>query len=137
MIILLFIIFLTITIVGLLVLRTRCDYTTYVGLEILTCFSIIISVCLLVYMCDLILKVGTEHTIDQKIAMYEDQNASIENSIGIIVTNYINHEKDTHTELKSKDLVTLATMFSELKSDNLVQEQIEICVDNKEKIKKN
>lgn len=138
MIILLFIIFLSIAIVSL-VRYTKYDHNVSNDdgkfLIPFIFFSIIISTCLLVYMCNLILKVGTEHTIDQKIAIYEEENASIEKSIDRIVTNYINNEKDTYNELKSKDLVTLATMFPELKSNTLVQEQINIYVKNKEEIK--
>ena len=46
------------------------------------------------------------------------------------------HEQDTYADLKTEESsITLITLFPELKSDALVQQQLEIYVDNNAKIK--
>lgn len=84
----------------------------------------------------LIKKVGTGYTIDNKIAMYEEENASIEESIDVTVRSYMDFEASTYGELKDKDAINLVSLFPELKSDTLVQKQIEVYVANNDKIKK-
>ena len=83
----------------------------------------------------LINTVGTGSTIERKIAMYEEENASIEESIDVTVRNYMDFEASTYGELKDKDAINLVSLFPDLKSDSLVQEQIEVYLSNNAKIK--
>jgi len=83
----------------------------------------------------LINAVGTSATIDQKIKMYEEENSRIEKSVDVIVKGYMEFEASTYTGLKDKDAISLVSLFPELKSDSLVQQQIEIYVANNQKIK--
>lgn len=67
--------------------------------------------------------------IDKKIAMYEEENVKIENSIDIIVKEYQEYEVGMY------DTMTAAMLFPELSSNTLVQKQIEIYVNNNQQIK--
>ena len=67
--------------------------------------------------------------VDKKIAMYEEENVKIENSIDIIVKEYQEYETEMY------DTMTAAMLFPELSSNTLVQKQIEIYVNNNQQIK--
>ena len=96
----------------------------------------IISFFIILGICSLTTKIATESVIDSKIAMYKEENATIEQDIDKIVQEYLNHEHDTFTDLKTEEnSITLVTLFPELKSDTLVQQQLEIYVANNAKIK--
>lgn len=95
----------------------------------------IVSIIFLIWVFVLINRVGTGYTIDNKIAMYEEENASIEESIDVTVRSYMDFEASTYGELKDKDAINLVSLFPELKSDTLVQKQIEVYVANNDKIK--
>lgn len=98
-------------------------------------FGGLVSACLLIWIFYLIYTVGTGFTIENTIAMYEEENASIEESINVTVKGYMDFEASTYGELKDKDAINLVSLFPELKSDTLVQKQIEVYVANNAKIK--
>ena len=80
--------------------------------------------------------VATASTIDDKITMYQEENARIEQDIDRIVEEYMKHEHDTFTDLKTEESsITLVALFPELKSNTLVQQQLEIYIANNAKIK--
>ena len=86
--------------------------------------------------CCLVPDVATASTIDDKITMYQEENARIEQDIDRIVEEYMKHEHDTFTDLKTEESsITLVALFPELKSDSLVQKQLEIYVMNNTQIK--
>lgn len=98
-------------------------------------FGILVLV-LVIAICCLSTIVATESTIDSKIEMYQEENTNIEQDIDKIVKEYLEHEHDTFADLKTEESsITLVTLFPELKSDTLVQQQLEIYVDNNAKIK--
>ena len=109
------------------------DSDSYYCFSIVTCVFIIL---LLIPICFLWIKVSTENMYDEKIAMYQEENATIEQRIDQIVQEYMEQEQDTFAELKTDESpITLVNLFPELKSDTLVQQQIEIYVANSAKIK--
>lgn len=73
--------------------------------------------------------------IDEKIAMYQEENANIEEQIDALVKNYMKYESDTFSEFKNEDSMTLVSLYPELKSDELVQNQISVYTENNKKIK--
>ncbi len=73
--------------------------------------------------------------IDDKIAMYTEENQNIENQIDLIVREYMDYESNTFTELKSDSSITLVSLFPELKADELVQAQIATYQENNTKLK--
>lgn len=95
----------------------------------------IVAIIFFIWVFILINRVGTGYTIDEKIAMYKAENTSIEESIDATVKNYMNFEATTYAELKDEDAINLVSLFPELKSDTLVQQQIEVYVANNQKIK--
>lgn len=73
--------------------------------------------------------------IDEKIAMYEEENAKIEEQIATVVEQYQKYETEIFTEVAPESSMTLVALYPELKSDTLVQSQIEVYTANNEKIK--
>lgn len=51
-----------------------------------------------------------------------------------MVNNYFEYEQTTYKNLTPKDAITVATLYPELSSNVLVQEQIKIYKDNINKI---
>lgn len=74
-------------------------------------------------------------TLDDKIAMYEQENTAIEQSVDVLVKDYYKHESDTYSSLKPENAVLFASAYPELQSNELVAKQLEIYVDNNNKIK--
>lgn len=73
--------------------------------------------------------------IDEKIAMYEEQNADIEEQIEAVVKQYQEYESGIMTEIGDKDsYITLVSLYPELKADALVGKQIEVYLNNNENI---
>jgi len=96
----------------------------------------LIALFFIVKICSLALNVATESVIDSKIAMYQEENANIEHDIDKIVEKYLMHEHDTFADLKTEEsLITLVTLFPELKSNTLVQQQLTIYIANNKNIK--
>ena len=73
--------------------------------------------------------------IDKKIAIYEEENTKIEQQIADTVKQYQEYETGIFTEVAPESSITLVALYPELKSDTLVQSQIEVYVDNNKTIK--
>lgn len=73
--------------------------------------------------------------IDKKIALYEEENAKIEQQIADTVKQYQEYETGIFTEVAPESSITLVALYPELKSDTLVQSQIEVYVENNKTIK--
>lgn len=94
------------------------------------------ALAIVVTICCIAPTVATASVIDSKIEMYQEENERIEQDIDRIVQEYLKHEHDTLTDLKTeKSSITLVTLFPELKTDTLVQQQLEIYVANNAKIR--
>ena len=76
------------------------------------------------------------NVIDDQIAMYEEENLKIETQIAETVKQYQKYEHDIFVEVAPESAVTLVSLYPELKSDTLVQKQIEVYIANNETIKK-
>ena len=74
--------------------------------------------------------------IDQKIAVYEQENTRIEQSVATMVENYINHETNTFAEI-TKDIspTMVFSMYPELKSNTLVEKEISIYTENQKELR--
>ncbi len=69
--------------------------------------------------------------IDEKIELYQKQNEEIENKVELVVKQYIQHEKETFVELKGDtSYMTLVTLYPELKSDKLIEQEINLYEEN-------
>ena len=73
--------------------------------------------------------------VDQKIELYVQQNKEIENKVENAVKQYMEHENKTFTELKTDgSYITLVSLYPELKSDELIKEEIKLYEKNNKKI---
>ena len=73
--------------------------------------------------------------IDYRIEMYEEENIRIEQQIADVVEEYQKYETDIFMEVAPESAVTMVSLYPELKSDSLVQTQIEVYVENNKTIK--
>lgn len=73
--------------------------------------------------------------IDDRIAMYEEENARIEQQVADVVEQYQKYETDIFMEVAPDSAVTMVSLYPELKSDSLVQAQIEVYTENNKTIR--
>ena len=73
--------------------------------------------------------------IDDRIAMYEEENTRIEQQIADVVEQYQTYETDIFREVAPESAVTMVSLYPELKSDSLVQAQIEVYTENNKTIR--
>lgn len=92
----------------------------------------VIKLGLLVY---LLIKLIEMRVINEKIELYTNQNNEIENKIAVVVKQYMEHENKTFKDLKTDtSYITLTTLYPELKSDKLIEKEIDLYEANNEKI---
>jgi len=141
MILLILVIFTILSIVfGILHLKFRKNKFRYKDYDcgwLVACAVLGAFACLMVLACCIMwCDVSTECVIDQKIEMYQEENDKIEAEIAIIVSQYMEYEKDTLIGVSpNEDVMVLVSLFPELKSDELVKQQISIHTSNASKIK--
>ena len=73
--------------------------------------------------------------LDARIAMYTDENERIEQQVAEVVRQYQQYETDIFTEVNPESAITLVALYPDLKSDSLVQSQIELYTENNKIIK--
>ena len=100
----------------------------YVFSAILLFIEVIVAVLLTVTVANL-------SVIDDRIAMYQEENSKIERQIADIVEQYQKYETDIFMDVAPDTAVTLVALYPELKSDTLVQSQIEVYTENNKMIK--
>lgn len=79
-------------------------------------------------------KLVAGQTIQDKITMYEAENAKIDSQICEIVEGYKTYEKETFENISNKSANVLVELYPDLKSNELVSKQMEIYMDNKNKV---
>ena len=96
-----------------------------------------IIVTIIAFIATVIIGVGVSElvVIDDKIAMYEEENTAIEEQIDIVVKQYQEYETEIFANSTPESAITLVSLYPELKSDTLVASQIEVYVSNNQKIK--
>lgn len=83
----------------------------------------------------LLVKIISLRVIDEKIELYQTQNEEIENKVEVVVKQYMEHENKTFTGLKTDEsYITLVTLYPELKSDKLIEQEINLYEENNKKI---
>lgn len=82
-----------------------------------------------------IANIAESRIIDQKIAMYQEENASIETQIANCVAEYQQYETKVISEVTAENAMTLVSLYPDLKSDALVAKQIEVYIANNSVIK--
>ena len=126
MFILLFVIAVALIVLGVL-LDDFAEY--FVGIGSIVCIIALVGIFINI---DYLIR---GRTLDDKIAMYEQENAAIEQSVDVLVKDYYKHESDTYSSLKPENAVLFASAYPELQSNELATKQLEIYVDSNNKIK--
>lgn len=132
MIILLFVLSLILTFICIYFAENSniVDDLCYIGAIFsgLFCFTSFIA---LIVLCVIVSK---GRVINQRIDMYQEQNNQIENSISDLVENYMDYESKTFKDLSPDSSITLISLYPELKSDKLVEQQCNLYMENNKKI---
>ena len=74
-------------------------------------------------------------TIDKRIELYQEENCKIESQIYDCVTQYQQYESGIFAKIAPDSAITLVALCPELKADALVLKQIEVYIENSNKIK--
>lgn len=125
MIILLFFVFIGLTFLCVIADADELTFLPIIGALVCLVVAIVLGV-----------RVKGGSVIDEKIAMYQKENTKIENQMDALVSQYMKFETDTYGELKNESAITLVSLYPDLKSDKLVQKQIELYESNNREIKK-
>ena len=79
--------------------------------------------------------ISQDRVIDQKIEMYQEENTAIENNITTAVEKYLEHEHNVYDDLQGENIEVLLVAYPQIKSDTLVATQLEVFINNNNKIK--
>ena len=82
-----------------------------------------------------IITVASGFGIQEKIQIYEDQNAQIEQSIDAAVKAYCEHEQITYVQMSDGAVALVAAAYPELASSELVKTQMEVWTSNSSELK--
>lgn len=80
-------------------------------------------------------KVVNLKVIDSQMQMYENENQELEQKVSTAVEKYIQHEQMTFSDLKPDEAMAYVSLYPELKSDALVQQEVNLYISNIEEIK--
>ena len=73
---------------------------------------------------------ATAHTIDDKIALYENENRIIEEKINLSVSTYLEYEQETLQALTPENAANFVCLYPELSADSVVQQQVATYISN-------
>ena len=82
-----------------------------------------------------IVTVASGFGIQEKIEIYENQNAQIEQSIDAAVKAYCEHEQITYVQMSDGAVALVAAAYPELASSELVKTQMEVWTSNSAELK--
>ena len=82
-----------------------------------------------------IITVASGFGIQEKIEIYEEQNAQIEQSIDAAVKAYCEHEQITYVQMSDGAVALVAAAYPELASSELVKTQMEVWTSNSHELK--
>ena len=107
------------------------DFDTVSGICAVLCIIVLIFDCI----CGFNL-FSKSYTVPKKIAMYEEENQKIEEKISATVEKYMQYEKDIMYEVSPEDdSMALISLYPDLKSDQLIQSEIDTYIQNNNTIK--
>ena len=77
-----------------------------------------------------------KYVVPSLIAMYEEENAGIEEKVSSTVAKYMEYEGNVIMEIApGDDAMSLISLYPDLKSDQLISEEIAVYIENNNKIK--
>ncbi len=107
-----------------------CDY--WDEISIIPFGGIIVCIIL---MAVFLFKIVDGRNLQAKIDMYEEENQRIENDISVMVNQYMEYEGKVIDDVSGENAITLVNLYPDLKSSELVTEEIQIHTKNNAKIK--
>ena len=119
-------------VIGGSILYDQFDTDTYCNLAI---FGVALGFVSFIAIIVLGIEVKSLSVIDDRIVMYEEENARIEQQVADVVEQYQKYETDIFMEVAPESAVTMVSLYPELKSDSLVQAQIEVYTENNKTIR--
>lgn len=131
MILLILIVLLIVFFVGCILMKDDDHENLGCGMSV---FGGVFSVAALIVTIVLISQISCGSVIDEKIALYEETNAKIEEHINDVVTNYKSYENDTYEKFNGSNGTEVVSLYPELKADELIQKQMEIYHENQSNI---
>ena len=138
MIWLIIVLFLTLSIF-LTIKSVRNSYDMQVGFIVGSVFSWIGTAVAIICLCVLVTEYLSFGIIDNKIEILQQENAIIEQRVEQTVKNYQDYENNIFTDTSQdvdSDVVVLVERYPELKSNELVKQQIDLYIKNNSEIKK-
>lgn len=145
MLIVLFIIFLLMIIIGCLIAKWSDIPSEHDGIFIFASLGTVLGcICEFIVVCFIIgcsVGISKLKVADEKIQMYQEENSNIQNQVAEIVKNYQDYEQNTYTEslknidVSNTDVVVLTQLYPDIKSNEMINKQIQIYQDNNNKIK--
>lgn len=120
-------------IIGGIVLANKM-YDETLGYVLVALGTIGVAVCLIVIGC-LAYDISELKVIDEKIEMYQEENVKIESDLAEAVAKYQEYESGIIASVAPDSSVALVSLYPELKADTLIQKQIEVYIENNNKIK--
>jgi hypothetical protein len=77
-----------------------------------------------------------ERALDEQIKMHQEENNHIETVVKVEVQNYMQFEHDTYVQIQDDENVEILILrYPELKSNELVQQQITLLQENNKTIR--
>lgn len=128
MLILLTVIFVGLTVIFLKIISD--DDLSIIGVALFGICSFICIIAMLIVGGNLV----NGNVIQDKIEMYKSENAEIDSQICEIVEGYKSYEKETFEKVSNKSANVLVELYPDLKTNELVQKQMEIYMSNKKKV---
>ena len=80
-------------------------------------------------------KIVDGRNLQAKIDMYEEENQKIESDISTMVNQYMEFEGKVIDDVSGENAITLVNLYPDLKSSELVTQEINIHTENNAKIK--
>lgn len=111
------------------------DWATKQYLEIPMVLGSVLAVFVLVAMLFNFAEIINARDIKKQIIMYQEENQVIEQQMAIMVESYMKYEGETFDKFKVEDSMMLISLYPELKSDQLVVQQMKVHADNNTCIK--
>ena len=121
-------------VVGSFILYDKLDFDEDISIGLFV-VGLLFGVISLVAIIVLGIDVKSLSVIDDRISMYEEENTRIEQQIADAVEQYQKYETDIFREVAPESAVTMVSLYPELKSDSLVQAQIEVYTENNKTIR--
>lgn len=109
-------------------IRLHIRYSTQTAFFFsISCMFGTVAILLLIPILLLVSQLSEESVLDEKIAIYQEENVAIEQHIDKLIKNQPEYDKDLFSDLNS---ISLVPLFSELKSDPFIHQQLDAYASN-------